>query len=109
MFFKKDAPPPVPATPAHRGPTPDANGAAKSAESAKGTRSTAFGDIMGVLMRSPPHRKLTLEVIEQFVEPALATGQFSIAEAHIKEINRSAPVSLVIWASVSPEIDQRPP
>jgi hemolysin-activating ACP:hemolysin acyltransferase len=69
--------------------------------------SAAFGDIVSVLMRSPGFKAMPLGELEAFVVPAVATGQFSVAQAQLKANGAVAPVGIVLWASVSPEIDQR--
>ncbi|MCB1514330.1 MAG: toxin-activating lysine-acyltransferase, partial [Hyphomicrobiaceae bacterium] len=45
--------------------------------------------------------------LEWLVAPAVASGQFSIAEAQSKETGFAVPVACVIWASVSDEVDKR--
>ena len=40
-----------------------------------------LGEIVSVLMRSPQHRHVFLADLEVSVLPALATGQFALAEA----------------------------
>ena len=68
----------------------------------------AFTQAIGVLMRSPHYRKYTLGDLEWLVIPPLITGQFKIGEAKLDN-NQAAtlPVALVLWASVSPEVDKR--
>jgi hemolysin-activating ACP:hemolysin acyltransferase len=68
----------------------------------------AFTQAVGVLMRSPRYRKYTLGDLEWLVIPPLVTGQFRIGEA--KSNNNqgpTVPVAIVLWASVSPEVDKR--
>ena len=67
----------------------------------------AFGEIVSVLMRSEAHRTQMLMDLEWLVLPALATGQFTIAGAQSKSVGYSLPVGAVLWARVSPEVDQR--
>lgn len=67
----------------------------------------AFGEIVSVMMRSEGHRLNYLAELEWLVLPALATGQFSIADAQSKSLGIVAPIAAVLWASVSPEIDKR--
>ena len=68
----------------------------------------AFTQAIGVLMRSPHYRQYTLGDLEWLVIPPLITGQFRIGEAK-PDKNQAAtlPVALVLWASVSPEVDKR--
>ena len=67
----------------------------------------AFTQAIGVLMRSPHHRKYTLGDLEWLVIPPLITGQFRIGETKPNNQGATLPVALVLWASVSPEVDKR--
>lgn len=67
----------------------------------------AFTQAVGVLMRSPHYKKLTLADLEWLVIPPLMTGQFRIGEAKPDDKGPSLPVAVVFWASVSPEVDKR--
>lgn len=67
----------------------------------------AFGEIVAVLMRSENFRQHTLADLEWLVLPAVLTGQFTLAEAQSRQIGLTSPVALILWAQVSPEIDQR--
>lgn len=69
--------------------------------------SASFGEIVSVLMRSPSHKFHSLSDLEWLVIPAVVTGQFRVAEAASKENGFTAPVAVVLWASVSAEVDQR--
>lgn len=66
-----------------------------------------FGEIISVLMRSNSYRGLTLAQIERLIIPTVITGQFSLAEAQSKQNGFMAPVAVVMWASVSPEVDAK--
>src|SRR5262245_56273892 len=70
-------------------------------------QSVVFSQIVGVLMRSPHYKHYALSDLEWLVLPALATGQFSIAEAATERNAPTAPVAVALWASVSPDIDKR--
>ncbi len=67
----------------------------------------SFGEIVGLLMRTPKLEKMPLSYLEQMVVPAITTGQFMIAEAQAKKSGFVTPVAAVLWASVSEEIDRR--
>jgi len=67
----------------------------------------AFTQAIGVLMRSPHYRKYTLGDLEWLVIPPLITGQFRIGETKPNNQGATLPVALVLWASVSPEVDKR--
>jgi hemolysin-activating ACP:hemolysin acyltransferase len=69
--------------------------------------SASVGDIAVVMSRSPGHKHHTLADIELMVLPAVATGQFYVAEAASKERGFRAPIACVTWASVSDEVDAR--
>ncbi len=67
----------------------------------------AFGQIVSVILRSKTHRQLPIVWLEQIVAPAITTGQFFLAQVRGKENGVSMPVGVVLWASVSPEVDKR--
>jgi hemolysin-activating ACP:hemolysin acyltransferase len=67
----------------------------------------SFGEIVGLLMRSPQFKDMPLSSLEVLVLPAIANGQFMIAEAQAKKSGFIAPVAAVLWASVSEEVDRR--
>ena len=67
----------------------------------------SFGEIVGLLMRTPKLEKVPLSTLEEMVVPALTTGQFMIAETQAKDSGFVTPVAAVLWASVSEEIDRR--
>lgn len=67
----------------------------------------AFGEIVSLLMRTPNYKHLMLSDLEWFVVPAVASGQFSLAEAQSKSSGITQPMGVVLWARVSPEVDQR--
>jgi hemolysin-activating ACP:hemolysin acyltransferase len=68
----------------------------------------AFTQILGVLMRSPHYRQCAIGDLEWLVIPPLMAGQFRIGEAPAQNgQGPTLPVALVLWASVSAEVDQR--
>ena len=68
----------------------------------------AFTQVVGVLMRSPHYRRYTLADLEWLVIPPLLTGQFRIGEVKPdKNQGAAMPVAVVLWASVSDEVDRR--
>ncbi len=69
--------------------------------------SASFGEIVSVLMRSEHYRSYTLQDLEWLVVPAVLSNQFLLAEARAKGNGFTAPVGVVLWAKVSPEVDQR--
>jgi len=68
-----------------------------------------FTQAVGVLMRSPHYREYRISDLEWLLLPPITNGQFRIGEAKLDEKNGGAslPVALVLWALVSPEVDQR--
>ena len=68
----------------------------------------AFAKIVSLLMRSPHHKHYSLADLEWLVLPPLASGQFCIMEAKAAGSSEiGVPVGVALWASVSPEVDQR--
>jgi cytolysin-activating lysine-acyltransferase len=67
----------------------------------------AFGEIVSIMLRSDAHRLNYIAELEWLVLPAIASGQFSIADAQSKTLGVTAPIGAVMWASVSAEIDAR--
>jgi len=93
-------------------PVAAAEGAALSPEVAKGRADyshrimQAFGSIVAIYMRSKTHRELRLVDVENVIGPAIATSQFSLAEATHKQNGLITPVAVVIWASLSDALDR---
>lgn len=74
----------------------------------KRLKAASFAEIISLLMRSPKHRSMTLQQIEQLVVPAYMANQYSVAKARTP--NRKLPVipaGVALWAKVSDEIDQK--
>ena len=69
--------------------------------------SSAFGDIVTLLMRSPSERGRTLADLEWMVVPAMQTGQFAVAEGQAQQTGVVAPMGVVLWAMVSEAVDRR--
>ena len=67
----------------------------------------AFGEIVSLLMRTPNYKSLPLSDLEWFVVPAVASGQFSLAEAQSKTSGITQPMGVVLWARVSADVDKR--
>ncbi len=70
-------------------------------------RYASFGEITSVLMRIPQLKEKPISTLEALVVPAVATGQFMIAETQAKEDGSITPVAAILWASVSDEVDGR--
>ncbi len=69
--------------------------------------SASVGDIAVVFSNSAAHKHYTLADIEWMILPAVVSGQAYIAELQHKDIGARAPVAVVLWASVSADVDQR--
>lgn len=68
----------------------------------------SFTQVVGVLMRSPHYRRYTLGDLEWLVIPPLLAGQFRIGQAKTAKSQGAAmPVAVVLWASVSAEVDKK--
>lgn len=96
-----------PAAPPAEAPAGLAPEAMKNAAAVSKAVMAAFGEIVTVLMRTQDHRGKPLSDLEWLAVPAVTTGQFALAEAQSKTNGMMAPVGLILWASVSPEVDAR--
>lgn len=84
--------------------SPDAPRATQQASAIREV-DVAFGQIITVLMRSPQHKHYSLADLEWLVLPAILSGQYRVAQA--RQSGVTAPVGVVLWASVSADVDQR--
>lgn len=89
------------------GPAPMTPEALKSAAAMSKAIMAAFGEIVTILMRTQEHRSRPLSELETLVVPAVMTGQFAVAEAQSKVNGMMAPVGVIMWANVSPQVDER--
>ncbi|MEM9029991.1 MAG: toxin-activating lysine-acyltransferase [Pseudomonadota bacterium] len=88
------------------------------------TMAQSFSDIITILIRTEPFRDMPLKDLEWLVVPALMRHQFALAHATKNETNKTEtpespngesgdkdgppmPVGLVMWASVSPDVDAK--
>lgn len=97
-------------------PPPVAGGASSQAAAADEARlrgetsqrfAAAFGGVIAVLMQAPSFSFYSLLDLKWLVMPALTTGQFSLAQARSKETGELKPIAVVMWASVSDDVDKR--
>jgi hemolysin-activating ACP:hemolysin acyltransferase len=65
-----------------------------------------LANAVALFLRSPAHRHYTLADLEWCLLPALARGQFMVAEAKLPD-GQAVPAALVLWARVSVEVDAR--
>lgn len=69
--------------------------------------SARLGEVVSLLIRSRLHRFSLLAELEWMILPAIAARQVRIVEGVSQETGLVAPVAAILWASVSPEVDQR--
>ena len=67
----------------------------------------AFGEIVNLLMRTPEFKHLPLLTLEGLVLPSLISGQFAILEGQEMGQSIVAPMAVILWASVSEDVDQK--
>jgi hemolysin-activating ACP:hemolysin acyltransferase len=84
----------------------DAEEAKKRAAASK-RMAASFGEIALLMSRSPAEQHYALRDLDWLVAPAVSLGQFALAEAQSKTNGLVVPVGAVLWALVSPEVDQR--
>ena len=99
------------ATPAANGATTDVGTTLSPEEAQRRAAATMrlsqrFAQVVTVLMRSPLHKHFSLADLEWLVVPPLLTGQCCVAEAKAPD-GSGTPIAVVLWASVSPEVDKR--
>lgn len=87
---------------------PGANSEEQQRRAAAAIRhSVAFAQTVTLLMHSPHYKHYTLSDLEWLVLPPLLGGQFSVAEAKLKDSGVPVPVAVALWASVSADVDKR--
>lgn len=69
--------------------------------------SAAFGSIVTVLMNTQAFQATSLSELKTLVTPAIATGQFSLAQVRAKDTRETRPIGVLLWASVSEAVDRR--
>lgn len=102
----------APSTPAPTAPAPQAGQTAPAGQRARHPMESkmvvaSFGEIVSILMRSDSYRHFSLSDLEWLVIPPVLTQQFSLAEVRKGEGGMTVPVGVALWASVSPEVDQK--
>jgi cytolysin-activating lysine-acyltransferase len=99
------------------GPPPARSGTDRRADAARGTAQVrfaqSFAQIVSVLMRDPGYRGLPIADLEWLVLPAVAAGQFRLAQATMpaegevpQERGALVPAAVALWARVSPLVDK---
>jgi hemolysin-activating ACP:hemolysin acyltransferase len=64
-----------------------------------------FTRVVSVLTRSPHYKHYTLSDLEWLVVPPMLSSQCAVMEAKVND--RQMPVAMVLWASVSEDVDKR--
>ena len=105
-------PPPATLSPQAKPPEPDIRPDLSPEDARKyaaiGKQFTsAFGELVILMMRSQNDRKRPISDLEWMISPAIATGQFAIADAQSKKTGAISPIGAVIWAMVSEQVDKR--
>lgn len=98
-----DAAPVMGAAPAA---APDAIALRRRAVASK-LAAAAFGEITALFMRSPSHGSMPVSELQWAVLPAVVNRQFSLIHVQTPDGRVNGPVGVVLWASVSPDIDAR--
>lgn len=108
-------------SPAERREAPAATERPGAGNVLRGARQARFADqfanVIAVLMRDPNFRNVRLADLEWMVIPPVMSGQYQLARAAVPTVASAAqdkqkndvmvPVAVVLWASVSAEIDAR--
>lgn len=82
--------------------------AASSQELAAANRfAAALGQLVSMAMASKPHQSMTLDELRRRVVPAVRNGQIGVASRRNGSTGVPTPVTALLWASVSSEVDQR--
>lgn len=102
-------PPPVAAAPppAQQQAGAPPSGSPKGQPSLNSQLAMSLGKVVSVLMFSERYQGLTLRDLTSLILPPLAANQFVVAEARPQGKDVTAPIGLLLWASVSDEQDQR--
>ena len=69
--------------------------------------SAAFARIVGILMRSPQYKHVSLTDLEWLVVPPLMLGQFAMIDGKIEGLPLPVPAAVALWANVSAAVDER--
>jgi len=67
----------------------------------------SFGGIVGLLTRAEEFKHLAIADLDWLVLPAVVRGQVALLEAEHGKTGSISVLAAVLWANVSPEVDQR--
>jgi cytolysin-activating lysine-acyltransferase len=68
--------------------------------------STAFGDMVALLAKSPAHKHFSLADLEWLLLPPVALNQFALADTTLPN-GQTMLTGFVLWARVAPDVDAR--
>jgi hemolysin-activating ACP:hemolysin acyltransferase len=71
------------------------------------SRFAALGEIVAVLMDAPGFKTMPLSDVQKLVMPAILAGQYRVGQTSPDRTGVPVPVAVVLWASVSEELDRR--
>jgi hemolysin-activating ACP:hemolysin acyltransferase len=66
----------------------------------------AFGQVVGLMARSKVHGRVPVAELEWLVAPAIRSGQFLMAGKRVRSRGMVLPVSALLWARVSDDVDK---
>jgi cytolysin-activating lysine-acyltransferase len=67
----------------------------------------AIGQIVTLMIGSPPHKDSKLSDLRVTVLPAIRTGQYAVASGQSRSKGYTKSLAAVLWASVSADVDKR--
>ncbi len=68
---------------------------------------STFGQIVAVMMRSEQHQRVPVVELKRMIVPALLAGQYSLVGRRFKNGGMVRPVTVLLWARVSDELDRQ--
>lgn len=68
---------------------------------------SVLGSIVAVMMHTPAFQRYSVGDLRWLVAPAVSSGQYSLAQARVKTTGEFRTIAVLLWASVSDEIDAR--
>lgn len=68
---------------------------------------SALGSIVSLMMHLPAFARYTVGDLRWLVAPAVATGQYSLAQGRVKSTGEMRTIGVLLWACVSDEVDAR--
>jgi hemolysin-activating ACP:hemolysin acyltransferase len=71
------------------------------------SRFAALGEIVAALMDAPGFKTMPLSDVQKLVMPAILAGQYRVGQTSPDRTGVPVPVAVVLWASVSEELDRR--